>query len=72
MILVGRVTRTQETADGRLQAEFRCTNREVFNFFVPPAIRPPEDELIRCMTHRPEDKDGRMCLDNVLNHWEKL
>ena len=72
MILVGRITRTQETTDGRLQAEFRCTNKEVFNFFVPPAIRPPEDELIRCITHRPSNESGGMGSDNVLNHWEKL
>jgi hypothetical protein len=72
MELVGRVVRTQDTEDDRLQVEFRCTNKEVFYFFAPPAIRPPEDELIRCFTHRHEPEDGSMSRDFILEHWEKL
>ena len=72
MELVGRVTRTQDTEDDRLQVEFRCTNKEVFCFFAPPAIRPPEGELIRCFTHRLVNEDGSTSRDFVLNHWEKL
>ncbi len=72
MELVGRVTRTQTAEDGRLEVEFRCTNKEVFCFFAPPAIQPPIDELIRCFTHRPENEDGTVRRENVLNHWEKL
>lgn len=72
MELVGRVTRTQTADDGRLQVEFRCTNKEVFYFFAPPAIRPPEDELIRCFTHRQELEDGSTSRDFVLEHWETL
>ncbi len=72
MELVGRVTRTQETDDGRIQAEFRCTNKEVLHFIVPPAIQPPIDELIRCFTHRLESEDGSLKRENILNHWEEL
>ena len=74
MELVGRVTRTQEEEDGRLQMEFLCTNQEVFHFFAPPAIQPPEDELIRVFTHRLANKGGEVGIgrDNILNHWEKL
>lgn len=72
MELVGRVTRTQKTDDGRTLAEFRCTNKEVLEFFVPKAIHPPEDELIRCWTHRVENDDGSLGRESVLNHWEEL
>ncbi len=70
MELVGRVTRTQTTEDGQLQAEFRCTNKEVFYFFVAPNISLPEDELIRCFTDLLERKDR--VREYVLNRWEEL
>lgn len=72
MELVGRVTRTQTVEDGRIQAEFLCTNKEVFCFFVPPAIQPPMDALIRCFTHRLEKEEGSTGRENVLDRWEKL
>ncbi|KKM14819.1 hypothetical protein LCGC14_1702260 [marine sediment metagenome] len=72
MELVGQVTRTQEAEDGRLQVEFRCTNHETFCFIAPPAIQPPENELIRCFTHRQEFEDGSIGRDHILEHWEPL
>lgn len=72
MELVGQVTRIQTAEDGCIQAEFRCTNKEVFYFAVPPAIQPPIDKLIRCFTHRPRKEDGTMSRESVLNHWEKM
>lgn len=72
MELVGHVIRTQKVDDDRLQVEFRCTNKEEFYFYAPPAIQPPEGELIRCFTHRHQPEDGSMSKDYILEHWEKL
>lgn len=72
MELVGRVIRTQKADDGRLQVEFRCTNKEEFYFYAPPAIQPPEGELIRVFTHRHQPEDGSMSKDYILEHWEEL
>ena len=72
MELVGHVLRTQKTDDDRLQVEFRCTNTEEFYFYAPPAIQPPEGELIRVFTHLLDDEGGGRRREYVLNHWEKL
>ena len=72
MELVGRVTRTQTATSGLIQAEFRCTNKEVFSFIVPPVLSNlPEDELIRCFTHRLGNNEGQP-REHILNHWEPL
>jgi hypothetical protein len=71
MELVGRITRVQKTADNRLQAEFCCTNGEIFYFFVPPIVRPSDDDLVRCETQHLEKK-GSPTGEDILCRWEKL
>ena len=72
MELVGRITRFQKTDDDRLQAEFYCTSKEMLYFFVPSNLRPPEDKLIRCFTHRPWTPGKGLEPEATLISWGEL
>lgn len=60
---------SEEEIDGRKIVRFQCTNREVFVFIRPPAIKPmPAGELVRTWLNRLDKEDTTR--DLVCVHWD--
>lgn len=74
MELVGRPAEISPTEDGRTGVVFHCTNQEVFNLLIPPALLGEFEcgKVYRIWTHPLERDDGRLSGENVIEHWECL
>ena len=72
MELVGRAEEIREVGD-RLLVVFACCNHEVFELWLPPALkRIPPDTIVRLWSHRSENEDGSAGSELIIEHWEDL
>jgi len=73
MELVGTVIETDREDHRRFRVRFQCTNKEEFEFFMSPAIKPlPVDEVVRVWTQPIRNEDGTATEGSALIHWENL